>query len=552
MTASPKLPPNIAVIAGGLSSASEDDKETIAPAAMEIEAEDLGPEQGNEQLAELRELVERFARMPYDEWNHYLENEPDQLKGFDKTMLRRLITATIKEREKKAQAELAFARLQERAERENEQKDKAEKRDVEKRFRELERILALPPSDYDAELKKLAARLSEDIETLREEFAELQEIEDERISADDVEPWLEPVEAGALLRELSAQVEKYLVIHNKHAATAIILWIAFAWIHDVATYSPLLVIQSATEGSGKTNTSKLISFVTPRSKIVTEPSPAGIYTLIDERHPTLILDDADELLARKSDLAHIVNSSWTNGIPLPRKIGGRAVEFDVFCPKVLNGIDVLPHLKPTTRSRCITVGLMPKLPSEAVTDFDKAADDPNFLPLRRKLARFAADNKAAIKIASPVLPEGYTNRLKDNFKLLLAIAEVAGGIWPQRARAAAVALTKEFDEPSARKQLLMAFRDLFRKRADLRGGTRLYSSQVPGLLLGIDEDTWGNFRGDGRPITSKGVADLLRPFGIRPKHFAVPGSDPPTTVRGYEVKQFETAFKYYLPPPRRS
>ena len=51
-------------------------------------------------------------------------------------------------------------------------------------------------------------------------------------------------------------------------------------------------------------------------------------------------------------------------------------------------------------------------------------------PIRRKLARFAADNMDALGDADPVLPPGAFNRFADNWRPLAAIADAAGGRWP--------------------------------------------------------------------------------------------------------------------------
>jgi len=139
---------------------------------------------------------------------------------------------------------------------------------------------------------------------------------------------------------------------------------------------------------------------------------------------------------------------------------GHVNQFDIFCPKVLSGIDLLAHLKPATRTRCITVNLLRKLAHEVVTSFHDADDDKNFPTLRSKLSRWATDNMATIKKARPAMPKGYTNRLADNFQMLLAIAELAGGDWPKRARTAALKLTPE-ERSSPGGRLLSDMRDLF-------------------------------------------------------------------------------------------
>ena len=75
--------------------------------------------------------------------------------------------------------------------------------------------------------------------------------------------------------------------------------------------------------------------------------------------------------------------------------------------------------------------MWPKKPEEKAEDF-AYADDPEFSTIRRKLARWAADNVRIIKDLKPPQPPGFNNRLSANWKLLLQIAQHAGGGWPEQ------------------------------------------------------------------------------------------------------------------------
>ena len=94
------------------------------------------------------------------------------------------------------------------------------------------------------------------------------------------------------------------------------------------------------------------------------------------------------------------------------------------------------QLPKTTATRKISVKLLRKPPHEKVDDF-RHADDGDFITLRRKLVRWAADNLAAFKEVRPVMPPGFDNRLRMNWELQFAIADLAGGDWPKLARRAA-------------------------------------------------------------------------------------------------------------------
>jgi putative DNA primase/helicase len=515
----------------------------------------------------VRDLVETRARMSEVEWLFYLPEDANRL-SLEAPALKQMIEAQIKaneklerekrgelrERERKREHELDKAERKrerdldkaERAERrEREEAAREERRaqaEREKRAKALEAIVALQNAEHESELKKLAERRGESLDSLRPAFDMLLAIEREKIASGEVSPWPEPVDTRALLKELTAQIEKYVVIHQKEAVVAVALWIIFAWCHDVATYSPMLVIQAPDIDSAKTNLSKVIALLTPRSYVIAEPTGAALYRFVDNLHPTLILDDADRLLPRRPDLAHIINVGWTRDTAIIRTNvkTGHAQRFDTFCPKISNGINLLAHLKPATRSRCIAIDVLPKLEHEKVTDFRQAAEDTNFYTLRCKLARWAADNMEAIKRATLAMPRGVTNRLEQNWKLLLAIADLASGDWPKRARAAALRLTRDHNEPSYGKLLLAALRKLVKQHGQI-----LASEQIPNLLVADDEEVWGNYR--GHPINKFEVAALLKPFGIRPS-LIWRGKKP---IRGYKAEWFATAWKHFLPPEGR-
>ena len=242
---------------------------------------------------------------------------------------------------------------------------------------------------HEARLAELAKRLGEDLELLREEFEDFVGPEE---TADKLDPWDEPVETKALLNELTAQLRRYVVL-NDDAAVAIPLWTMFAWVHEIAVHSPLLVITSAEPDTGKTTTLGVLHRLTPQSYLAAELTGPNLYRIVDHLHPTLIVDDADRLFERKVDLTHIVNISWTRGTKVPRQVQGTTHWFDPFCPKVLGMVGLA--LSPALAGRAIVVKLWPKSPDEEIADF-RHDDDDDFVTLRRKALRWAADNVATL------------------------------------------------------------------------------------------------------------------------------------------------------------
>ena len=128
--------------------------------------------------------------------------------------------------------------------------------------------------------------------------------------------------------------------------------------------------------------------------------------------------------------------------------------------------------------------MWPKKPDEKAEDF-AYADDPEFSTIRRKLARWAADNVRIIKDLKPPQPPGFNNRLSANWKLLLQIAQHAGGGWPEQARRSAIYLSRAPYEPSVGVQLLAALRAMFTKNR-----TEITSEQVVQELLADPNSPW--------------------------------------------------------------
>ena len=107
-------------------------------------------------------------------------------------------------------------------------------------------------------------------------------------------------------------MRRYVVVED-HQALAVALWAVFTWCHEVAVHSPLLVVTSPEQDSGKTTCVNVIGFLVPRPLQLLETSAASVYSLIDATRPTIIHDEADTILERKTDLRHIILGGWTRG-----------------------------------------------------------------------------------------------------------------------------------------------------------------------------------------------------------------------------------------------
>jgi hypothetical protein len=194
------------------------------------------------------------------------------------------------------------------------------------------------------------------------------------------------------------------------------------------------------------------------------------------------------------------------------------------------------RLPDTTLSRCITVELKRKRANEKVEHF-RCIDDPGLEELRRQGMRWANDNVAVLKDAEPEMPPGFDNRLGDNFRLLFAIADLAGGGWPEQAREAAQALFGAADMASKRTRLLADIKRIF----DAKEVDAISSAALVEELTVNEDSEWAEAK-RGKPITQNQLAGLLREFRIAPQQVRIAGKQ----CRGYERSWFEDAWSRYL------
>jgi hypothetical protein len=530
-----------------MTSASGDDPKKI----VEFPTAELPPE---ERARRLKIEVERLARLPTVEWLYYIEStDVAEKHQVSRAILKEMIETTIKANEKKAREDRAedqqriqrvekdkvaaqreLERERAKQKRAQEQADKEAERKRKEREKAFEAIAKLPRLAHEARLAELAKRSGEDLDFLRDEFAAYYVPAD--MGTKPIEPWDQPVETHALLLDLMAHLRRYVVVQDV-VAIAITLWLLFSWVHEVAVHSPLLIASSAEPDSGKSTLLGVLSFLVPRAYFAVELTGANIYHIVDLKKPTLLIDEADQLFRRKAALAEIVNAGWTRGSArIPRMVHGVIHEFDAFCPKVIGMLGL--NLPGTMASRAIVCMLWPKLPSEQVADF-RHVDDDDFTTLRRKLMRWAADNALLLKDANPVMPPGFSNRVTANWCLLLAIADVAGGLWPEWARAAAVKLSRKRHQPSERLRLLAALHPIFATREQIP------SAELVAQLTADPDGEWAEFRGRG-PLSQRQVAALLAGFEIFPVVLH-PTKRASLSRRGYRRSQFDDAFARFLP-----
>lgn len=402
------------------------------------------------------------------------------------------------------------------------------------------RLAALSPVEYDrvreAEAKALGARastLDTEVKKLREAGSSTATGNGAAVLFDDPAPWPDPVDGAAVLNELAATFPRFLVLPDG-AADAMALWVLHAHAHDAFLHSPRLNIYSPEKGCGKTTALDVLGGLTPKALRTENVTTAVLFRLVDAHAPTLLIDECDSFLKDNDELRGALNAGHRRGGVHLRCEGddNKVRAFRTFAPVALAGIRELPG---TLADRSIKVRMQRAMQGEMRERFDAKSTEA-LSDLKRKAARWAADNLAALKQSDPSMGNLY-NRQADNWRPLFAVAGAVGGEWPQRIRNAAESLSDADDGSDGVAVLLLE---------DMRGvfinhGDRLPSSEVCENLAGLNERPWLEWN-HGKTINQRQLAKLLKPFGIKPDVIRIGQSTP----RGYEVGQFAEAFDRYL------
>jgi hypothetical protein len=387
---------------------------------------------------------------------------------------------------------------------------------------EIVRLSTLPAIEYERERDGASARLK----MRKSVLDELVKDEKARTPVDgpglDREPALTPVEGCELIEELVGDLTRYVSLDPEYAVTAA-FWVIHTYLLDYIPISPRLAITAPEPRCGKSTLIRWLRGVVQRPMESVNISAAAVYHVVEEQRPTLLIDEADTFLGTNNELRGILNSGHEQGGIVWRwdAKSKSPVSFSTYSACAISLIGNLPS---TLQDRSIRIRLRRRKPTEKITSL--RAGVTSELPGR--CARWALDN--CYSLADPAIPEQLFNRVEDNWRPLLAIADVIGGPWPERLRAIAVKIAEleAGEDPSQGTQLLHDIREILGSRTWITSST---------LTFRLGVRTW--------VISSKKLADLLKPYGIEPtqqRH----GGEP---ERGYPAADFADAFARYLAVP---
>lgn len=355
------------------------------------------------------------------------------------------------------------------------------------------------------------------------------------------------IDGAQLLKSLQTFVRRFVVMTFEQAVVSAV-WILHTFAIEAFDVTPYLAIISAEKRSGKSRLLEVLGLLSKNPWHAIQPSEAVLFRYIEAHSPTLLLDETDALFTasssdRQEAVRALLNAGNRRGVTVPRcaNHGKELIHFKTFCPKALAGIGDLPD---TVRDRSFRISMRRKKRSEEAARFRVRDVQAEAEELRDRAEAWALHHLDSLAKARPALPSDLGDRAQDGAEPLLAIADLAGGSWPEDTRRALIELAGEQaadDDPSHGIELLTDCRSII-ETLRLKDG-HIKSDLLRSELLSRPDSRWKTFQ-HGEALDMQTLAKKLRPYDVRPKVFKNDG----VPARGYRIAAFLDAFERYLPP----
>ena len=361
-------------------------------------------------------------------------------------------------------------------------------------------------------------------------------------------------DGAALLDEVEAFHRRFNAFPTEAAYVAVTLWDAHAHLLDAFDSTPRLAFLSPEPGSGKSRALEIVETLVPHPMVAVNASAAALFRAVSgmEGRPTILFDEIDTVFGPKAgeneELRGFLNAGHRRSGVTYRCVGDGATQsvqaFPSYCAVAVAGLGSLPD---TILTRSVIIRMRRRAPNEKVEPFRQRLHEKEGHALRDRLAAWAATVRPAVEGTWPAMPEGITDRPADVWEPLLAVADAAGGTWPERARAACVELVtaaKDGDKASLGIRLLTDLRDQV-----FCGADRMPTAVILDILNAIEDAPWGDL--GGKPLTSRGLSRMLGEYvtadnqPIRPRPIRTASGVP----RGYYAEDLADAWARYCPPP---
>jgi Protein of unknown function (DUF3631) len=270
------------------------------------------------------------------------------------------------------------------------------------------------------------------------------------------------------------------------------LWVAHTFFMDRWDSTPRIAFLSPEPGSGKSRALEVTEPLVSRAVHAVNTTPAYLFRKVSDPDgiPVILYDEIDTVFGPKAkdneDVRGMLNAGHRKGAMAGRCVDKGAnvmtEQLPAYCAVALAGLNDLPD---TLYSRSVIIRMRRRVPNEKTEPWRNRIHKPQGEEIQAQLQAWS--QLAADRIEWPEMPEGVEDRNADIWESLLAVADLAGGEWPARARVSAVSLVSDSKAgvPTMNIRLLMDLRDIFGAE------DRMSSDEILRELCKIDDGPVG-------------------------------------------------------------
>jgi Protein of unknown function (DUF3631) len=297
------------------------------------------------------------------------------------------------------------------------------------------------------------------------------------------------------ISQVYAFLARFVAYPSDHAHVAHALWILHTHLMNRWDSTPRLAFLSPEPGSGKTRALEITEMLVPSPVSAVNVSPAYLFRKVgNEEGTTILFDEIDTVFGPRAkeneEIRGLMNAGHRRGAVAGRcVVRGKEIvteELPAYAAVCLAGLGWLPD---TILSRSIVVRMQRRKCGEEVEQYRRRLHWPEGERVRRMIEIWAS--AVPEMITWPDMPDEIQDRDADVWEPLVAIAEMIGGQWANRGRAAARALVGagKDAEPSLGVRLLTDLRTVFGDK------TEMPTAAIIKALHGLEESPWADLKG---------------------------------------------------------
>ncbi|MGD0312500.1 MAG: DUF3631 domain-containing protein [Acidimicrobiales bacterium] len=347
-----------------------------------------------------------------------------------------------------------------------------------------------------------------------------------------------------LLNDIESYLSRFVAYPSDEARVAHVLWIVHTHRMDLWESTPRIAFLSPEPGSGKSRALEVTEPLVPMPVHAVNTTSAYLFRKVadPEGLPTLLYDEIDTVFGPKAkeneDVRGMLNAGHRKGAKAGRCVvkGATIVteELDAYCAVALAGLDDLPD---TLMTRSVVIRMRRRAPHEVVEPFRHRVNAPEGAELRRRLMEWTRK----IPMAWPDMPAQIADRAADCWEPLIAVADAAGGDWPERARCSAVThvTLSKAAPPSIGVRLLTDLRTVF----DEAHSEHMFTEEILEALVEMELSPWADIR--GKALDARSLSRRLSKYGISPKLVRIGEK----VARGYTRGDLADTWSRYVAVP---